>query len=91
MSFFWVCVSPARRPRYDIDYFVVEGERFLQSLSKAISLSYAAGSADVDSVNNFGKEDTNNTNQNSNLEQARQAIVEAKTSLDRILSVLSRT
>jgi hypothetical protein len=77
MIFFCVCV-----------YVTKEGELFLQSLSKAISLSYAAGSADVDSVQNFGKEDTNNTNQNSNLEQARQAIVEAKTSLDKIISVL---
>ena len=65
----------------------IEMELFQQSMSKAASLSYTAGTADFDSVNNFNKGEQNQK-EDSNLEQARRAIVEAKTSLDRIVSLL---
>ena len=57
------------------------------SMSKAASLSYMAGIADFDSVNNFSKEDFTKK-EDSNLEQARRAIVEAKTSLDKMLIMM---
>jgi hypothetical protein len=58
-------------------------------LAKASSLSYTAGTADFDSINNFGKGD-NDRNEGSNLEQSRRAIQEAKASLDRILALLEK-
>jgi hypothetical protein len=70
----------------------VELELFSQSYSKAASLSYAAGIADFDSVNNFSKEEAQEArNGNSNLEQAKQAIGEAKDSLDRLVKILQKT
>lgn len=59
---------------------------FSQRLSRAVSLSYAAG-LDYDSVNNFAKDDRDR-NENSNLEQTREAIKQAKTSLDDLLAML---
>ena len=64
-----------------------EMEAFSTSMSKAASLSYTAGIADFDSVNNFSKEDFTKK-EDSNLEQARRAIVEAKTSLDKMLIMM---
>jgi hypothetical protein len=68
----------------------LEVEHFSQCLSKASSLSYAAGTADFDSINNFDKSSASSTSRNeaANLEQSRRAIQEAKTSLDRILTLL---
>jgi len=63
-------------------------ESFQQSMAKAASLSYTAGTADFDSVNNFEKERAGDRKEDSNLEQARRAIVEAKTSLDRMAGML---
>jgi hypothetical protein len=69
-----------------------ELENFSQSYSRASSLSYAAGVADFDSVNNFSKDDANKArNSNSNLEQTKEAIQEAKSSLDRLVNILSKT
>lgn len=62
-------------------------ESFSQSISRATSLSYTAGTADFDSMNNFaeGKE----TEDSTNLEQARQAITEANDSLKKAVSLLT--
>lgn len=76
-----------RRQRTDPHYPRTETELFSQSLSKAVSLSYTAGTGDFDSVNNFAKDDRDR-NSNSNLEQSRLAIEAAKTSLDRILGMV---
>ncbi len=67
-------------------------ENFSQAYSKAASLSYAAGVADFDSVNNFSKDqaDEEARNGNSNLSQAKEAINEAKESLDRLVSILQK-
>ena len=64
-----------------------EAEAFSQSLAKATSLSYTAGVADFDSVNNFekGKE----SGKVSNLDDTKTAIGEAKASLDIIVKLLS--
>jgi hypothetical protein len=59
-------------------------------LYKASSLSYTAGVADFDSINNFAKEDSDSTNENSNLAQARRAIVESKDSLDLMIAMLQK-
>ena len=67
-----------------------ELENFSQSYSKASSLSYAAGTADFDSVNNFSKDAINDTNSNSNLEQAKEAITQAKGNLDTIVGMLQK-
>lgn len=68
-----------------------ELEKFSQSYSKASSLSYAAGIADFDSVNNFSKEDAEEArNTNSNLAQTKEAIQEAKSSLDRLVVFLQK-
>lgn len=69
-----------------VDDYVGETELFSESISKASSLAYAAG-LDFDSVNNFEKGNTDR-NANSNLEQARIAIGEAKSSLDKIVNML---
>jgi hypothetical protein len=53
-------------------------------------LSYTAGVADFDSVNNFAKEDSDIVNVNSNLEQAKEAITQAKTHLDTIVGLLQK-
>ena len=70
-----------------------EFEEFSQALSKATSLSYTSGVADFDSVNNFPKEEAGDENRdsNSNLQQAKEAIKEAKGNLDRIIIILSNS
>jgi hypothetical protein len=68
----------------------IESEAFSQAISKAKSLSYTAGVADFDSVNNFSKAEADNINKNSNLEQTRSAIGEAKSNLDRIVAMLQK-
>jgi hypothetical protein len=69
----------------------VESEKFSQSISRARSLTYEARK-DFYAMNNFAKSEIDEVlkNSNSNLEQARQAIVEAKGSLDRIVVLLLR-
>ncbi len=62
-------------------------EIFSQSLSRATTLSYTAGTADFDSMNNFAKGDENISN-GSNLEQARQAIEEATFALKKAVALL---
>ncbi|OEU08349.1 hypothetical protein FRACYDRAFT_196721 [Fragilariopsis cylindrus CCMP1102] len=73
--------------------YVSEFEEFSQALSKAASLSYTSGVADFDSVNNFPKEEAGDENRdsNSNLQQAKEAIKEAKGNLDRIIIILSNS
>jgi hypothetical protein len=82
----------------DLEDYYSQVEVFSQAISRASSLSYAAGSADFDSMNNFAKGERGSSaggstnggeTDNSNLEQARKAIVEAKTCIDRIVSLLS--
>jgi hypothetical protein len=79
-----------------LDEYFAAVESFSQSLSRATSLSYTAGMADFDSVNNFAKDDDvggggngGEYADNSNLEQARKAIVEANDSLKKALSLIS--
>jgi hypothetical protein len=62
------------------DYFTAV-ETFSQEMAKANSLSYTAGMADFDSVNNFAKGEANIEESNSNLDQARRAIEEANKAL----------
>jgi hypothetical protein len=68
-----------------------EMELFSQNLSKAISLSYVAGTADFDAVNNYAKDERRvaAANSSSNLEQARLSIVEAKRNLDELVGILT--
>ena len=74
----------------DLDAFVQASEALQQALSKADSLSYAAGIADFSAINNFDKADEQMIlASNSNLEQARIAIQDAVDNLNRILSILS--
>jgi len=77
----------------DLDVYVSELETFSQAYSRACSLSYTAGVADFDSVNNFSKDeadDGSSNDENSNLNQAKDAIVQAKTSLDIIVRLLQK-
>ncbi len=71
-----------------LDEYYTQVENFQNAISRASSLSYAAGIADFDSVNNFEK-DSKVSEENSNLEQARKAIGEAKTSIDQIVQYLT--
>ena len=72
-----------------LDDYYTQVENFQNAISRASSLSYAAGIADFDSVNNFEKETKGSPSQeNSNLEQARGAIIEAKASIDKIVTFL---
>jgi len=76
-----------------LDDYVSELEEFSRSYSKATSLSYTAGVADMDSVNNFSKDETNEVNrdEDSNLQQTKAAITEAKRNLDSIILLLQRS
>lgn len=71
------------------DYFS-SVEQFSQSLSRASTLSYAAGTADFDSMNNFAKGDESNGD-GSNLEQARHAIEEANVYLKKAVGLIDAT
>jgi hypothetical protein len=77
----------------DLDQYVAELEIFSQAYSRASSLSYTAGVADLDSVNNFSKDeadDGSSNDVNSNLNQAKDAISQAKASLDVIVALLQK-
>lgn len=74
----------------DLDEYYTQVENFQNAISRASSLSYAAGIADFDSVNNFDKGSQGSPGQeNSKFEQARKAIGEAKISIDKIVSFLT--
>lgn len=62
-------------------------ESFSQSISRATSLSYTAGTADFDSMNNFEK--GSDAGDGGNLEQARIAIEEANGALKKAVSYLT--
>lgn len=86
-----VAVNFLTNSRPFIQFVELELEKFSQSYSKASSLSYAAGVADFDSVNNFSKDEAEEArNSNSNLSQTKEAIQEAMTSLDRLVTLLQK-
>jgi len=70
------------------DYFTAV-DSFSQAISRAKSLSYTAGMADFDSVNNFERGNESASGESSNLEQARKAIDEANSYLRTIVSLFS--
>lgn len=72
-----------------LDDYYAEVESFSQALSNAASLSYTAGVADFDSVNNFEKGKEELKTGNTNLEQAQKAIAEAQVSMKKIVGLLS--
>lgn len=72
-----------------LEDYINEMESFQQNMAKASSLSYTAGTADFDAVNNFDKQDADNLKQDSNLEQSRRAIADAKNSLDRMMGMVN--
>jgi len=65
----------------NLDNYFSAVETFSQEMAKANSLSYTAGTADFDSVNNFAKGEASVNEGDSNLEQARRAIEEANKAL----------
>eukprot|EP00560_Eucampia_antarctica_P010099 CAMPEP_0197830150 /NCGR_PEP_ID=MMETSP1437-20131217/6756_1 /TAXON_ID=49252 ORGANISM="Eucampia antarctica, Strain CCMP1452" /NCGR_SAMPLE_ID=MMETSP1437 /ASSEMBLY_ACC=CAM_ASM_001096 /LENGTH=201 /DNA_ID=CAMNT_0043432351 /DNA_START=142 /DNA_END=747 /DNA_ORIENTATION=- len=70
----------------NLDNYYNEVDSFSQALSRASSLSYIAGVADFDSVNNFSEDEAGQKLEgNSNLQQAKAAIMDANTALDKIL------
>lgn len=69
-----------------LDEYFSAVESFSQSISRANSLSYTAGTADFDSMNNFAKGEQKEDG--TNLEEARQAIEEANVSLKRAVALL---
>lgn len=72
-----------------LDEYVMEIERIEQNLSKARSLSYTAGMADFNSVNNFEKDQIKAVlADDSNLEQARRSIEQIVESLKKIDGML---
>jgi len=73
-----------------LDEYFSAVELFSQSISRATSLSYTAGTADFDSMNNFAKGEENGDG-SDNLEQAREAIQEANISLKKAVSFLADT
>jgi len=72
---------------------LLELEAFSQAYSKATSLSYTAGIADLDSVNNFSKDDADESKRDddSNLQQTKKAIREAKSNLDAVILLLQKS
>ena len=76
----------------DPEQYMDSVEQLLQVLSKAKSLSYTAGVADFDSVNTFAKgsdADILNGSGNSNLDQTKRAVGEARALLENILSLIA--
>lgn len=72
-----------------LDEYYSSVENFQNAVSRASSSSYAAGTADFDSMNNFEKGTKGSpSKENSNLEQSRKAIIEAKDSIDIIVKYL---
>lgn len=74
-----------------LDNYYAEAELFSQALARASSLSYTAGMSDFDSINTFEKDKEVSSADDSSLEQARRAISDARTSLDKCLSILIQT
>lgn len=75
-----------------LEEYFESAELFSQTLSKASSLSYMAGVADFDSVNTFAKgseSDVSNGDGNSNLDQTKRAIGEARAALGTIVALLT--
>ena len=71
------------------DEFIQASENLQQALSKADSLSYAAGVADFSAVNNFDKESIVTVLESNNqLAETKRAIADAVKYLDQILSIL---
>eukprot|EP00978_Attheya_sp_CCMP212_P018805 scaffold51957_cov55-Attheya_sp.AAC.3 len=68
------------------DYFA-NVETFSQAISRASSLSYMAGTADFDSMNNFAKGENNKAG-TSNLDQSKVAIAEARDALGYIIRLI---
>lgn len=64
-----------------------ETEAFSQSLARSSALSWFAGHADFESMNNFAKGEQE-VREDSNLEQSKRAIVEVKASLDKVITFL---
>mmetsp|Transcript_7622 Transcript_7622/g.20656 ORF Transcript_7622/g.20656 Transcript_7622/m.20656 type:complete len:279 (-) Transcript_7622:688-1524(-) len=73
----------------DIEDYVEQMEDVMQAMARAASLSYAAGVADFDAVNNFSKEDSDREDDDSNLGQTKAAIVQIKAGLDKMISHLT--
>lgn len=73
----------------NLETFVQASEALQQALAKADSLSYAAGVADLGSLNNFDKADIDKVlASNSNLEEAKSCIQDAVDNLNQILSII---
>lgn len=71
------------------DEYIQASENLQQALSKADSLSYAAGIADFSAVNNFDQEGIQTVLESNNqLAETRRAIADAVKYLDQILSIL---
>ena len=73
----------------DLDTYFTEVESFQGAISRASAASYTAGVADFDSMNNFEK-GSQKDESDSNLEQARRAIGDAKVSIERIVAILDK-
>ena len=71
----------------NLDEYIGQTELFSQALAKATSLSYTAGVADFDSINNF-QEGAENSKVSS-LDEAKSAIEEAHSALKSILALLA--
>lgn len=75
----------------NLENYYNEVDSFSLALSRATSLSYTAGVADFDSVNNFAKDSENNkSGGDSNLDQTKVAIREANESLKKIVMILQQ-
>jgi len=70
----------------DPDAYFSALESFSTSMSRAASLSYIAGTADFDSVNNF--EQGKDSAESSNLQQCKEAIYAANKYLEEMISLL---
>uniref|UniRef100_A0A7S3PWG6 Uncharacterized protein n=1 Tax=Chaetoceros debilis TaxID=122233 RepID=A0A7S3PWG6_9STRA len=73
-------------PDFLDDYFV-DVEIFQVTLSRASTATYAAGMSDLDAINNFEK-GQQRVESDSNLEQARRAIIEARDCVQRLVKIL---
>jgi len=74
----------------DLENYYTEVESFQRSIARASTASYAAGMSDLDSIINFEKGTQNNAG-DSNLNQAKEAVEDAKVSIERIVYMLGKS
>ncbi len=73
----------------DLENYYTEVESFQSAIARASAASYAAGMSDFDSINNFEKGAQNDLGE-TNLDQAKKAVEDARSSIEKIVVMLEK-